>query len=955
MTQMIIVSIYLCLFEQSTSAGQELLDNVFKHLNLIETAYFGLRYIDNTGQTNWLDPSKKIVKQLEGTEPFTLYFGVKFYAADPCKLLEEITRYQFYLQIKQDILQGRLPVSFDLAAELGAYAVQSELGDHDPRRHSSGYISEFRFIANQSPELELRVGDIHKSMAGQVPAEAELNYLEKVKWLDMYGVDLHPVLGEDNVDYFLGLTPAGIIVLRNKTKVGNYFWPRISKLTHKGKYFMIRVKNKTNEEQTYGFETPSKAACKHLWRCSVEHHAFFRLVQVAPTTTTNSAKMNSLNARFRDSGRSETSVRRRAQPQFVRTPSRRYTRRVVEGAQDAPEVDESGGTDTGQANVSKVVSVPQSVVSNTTSSMYRTNSMAQMTRCDSPRSIRSAPWPVPNSTGSTKKGTYSVPSPRSVRSAGVGGSSASNRERDWSREHKERKRSASAESNSSVDSRSHRRHRHSRSRKCSDEESEISRSSGRSHHSKRRHKNSSRRGDSGSDSENCHHHRHRHRHKHRHSSSSRYEMVDSEVQWREAQRKQQTATQTATAGVVQHASVIPATPVTHHTTTPGGGAVATAATTSVQALRKSGYMNSGLETESEASFTNKRKHKRGQRSKSPKERIPDELKKHLDFHLVDTEGMSSEQLMEIPYKKVETNTLTKGSKVRYNNSIKSNRSAGTGTLRPGSSQTHVPDAKSELPSSGDSPHHLILLLPTARYQVNIRIILLRKSGHWDQTHFTNGRQHVPSHSFVVPPPPSRVVAGNMNKCGLPGFENYNTSSSYGNHQIHHQNAPTNGYTHPSPSESPDSQKVDSHHENSDSGLGTDHHEYYRGENFSSMSYTMPRSQSKSGLATGSTTSNTVSSSTNHTYSNMPNSTTTAGNTGSLTKYHYGTNPISDDKKSHHQNWGSTTNMMVVSSSHSSGNKSGTLASSSSGATGQLLKGDAPTSSPRTRHEMSTEL
>lgn len=30
--------------------------------------------------------------------------------------------------------------------------------------------------------------------------------------------------GEDTVEYFLGLTPSGIIVLRNKTKVGNYFW-----------------------------------------------------------------------------------------------------------------------------------------------------------------------------------------------------------------------------------------------------------------------------------------------------------------------------------------------------------------------------------------------------------------------------------------------------------------------------------------------------------------------------------------------------------------------------------------------------------------------------------------------------------------------------------------------------------------------------------------------------------
>lgn len=101
------------------------------------------------------------------------------------------------------------------------------------------------------------------------------------------------------------------------------------------------------------------------------------------------------------------------------------------------------------------------------STMYRTNSMAQMTRCDSPRSTRSAPWPVPNSTGSTKKGGYSVPSPRSVRSAGVGGSSTSTKDRDWSREHKERKRSASAESNSSIDSRSHRRYVKNLKLKCS--------------------------------------------------------------------------------------------------------------------------------------------------------------------------------------------------------------------------------------------------------------------------------------------------------------------------------------------------------------------------------------------------------------------------------------------------------------------------------------------------------
>lgn len=37
-------------------------------------------------------------------------------------------RYQLFLQVKQDILQGRLPISFELAAELGAYIVQCKYG-----------------------------------------------------------------------------------------------------------------------------------------------------------------------------------------------------------------------------------------------------------------------------------------------------------------------------------------------------------------------------------------------------------------------------------------------------------------------------------------------------------------------------------------------------------------------------------------------------------------------------------------------------------------------------------------------------------------------------------------------------------------------------------------------------------------------------------------------------------
>ncbi|XP_046661412.1 band 4.1-like protein 4 isoform X2 [Homalodisca vitripennis] len=624
---------------QDSSPGQEVLDTVFRHLNLLETAYFGLRYLDAANQTHWLDTTKKVSKQLKGKETFTLYFGVKFYAADPCKLLEEITRYQFFLQVKQDILQGRLPVSFELAAELGAFVVQSELGDYDPRRHSPGYVSEFRFLSNQTVELEGKIAEHHKDLQGQLPSVAELNYLDKVKWLEMYGVDLHPVLGEDNVEYFLGLTPTGVIVLRNKNKVANYYWPRISKIYHKGRYFMLRVCDKNNDENTYGFETPSKPACKHLYKCCVEHHAFFRLVQVSPNPP------DVIGTRF--SGRAEKISQREAQmrlrspPQFTRTPSRRYQRRIVEGAQDAPKVEEQVNNENIPPQEMKTISIPQPV--NSVSSLYR-GTVPATGRCDSPRSTRSAPWSVPHA-----RGLYTGSSPRSLRSAGHTRSLAA-------------RRSSSVESHSSNDSRSCKKHRHHRSRRSSDNESELSRCSGGK---SRRHRHRSRRA-SGSEHDSG-----------RHSSKSsrhRYELVESESQWKEVQRKQAEG-----SSGIQQATVV--------------------SSKESQPRPRSGYMNSGMETESEHSYHHRRKHRKHRsRSRSPsdsKSRLPEELKQHLQFQLVETEGMSEQQLREIPYKVVETATASKAVRVRLSpTSKRRNHSA----RRPKSCSL-----KEEPPSTGDSP------------------------------------------------------------------------------------------------------------------------------------------------------------------------------------------------------------------------------------------------------------
>ncbi|XP_040397420.1 band 4.1-like protein 4A isoform X1 [Cygnus olor] len=307
---------------KKSTKGSVVLGYVFRHLNLVEIDYFGLRYCDRSHQTYWLDPAKTLAehKELINTgPPYTLYFGIKFYAEDPCKLKEEITRYQFFLQVKQDILQGRLPCPVNTAAQLGAYVIQSELGDYDPYKHTAGYVSEYRFVPDQKEELEDAIERIHKTLMGQVPAEAEANYLGVAKSLEMYGVDLHPVYGENKSEYFLGLTPIGVVVYKNKKQVGKYFWPRITKVHFKETQFELRVLGKDCNETSFFFEARDKITCKHLWKCCVEHHTFFRVPENESSSLSRKfSKFGSIGYKHRYSGRMSLQMTRDPSVQLPR-------------------------------------------------------------------------------------------------------------------------------------------------------------------------------------------------------------------------------------------------------------------------------------------------------------------------------------------------------------------------------------------------------------------------------------------------------------------------------------------------------------------------------------------------------------------------------------------------------------------------------------------------------------
>ncbi|XP_036384829.1 band 4.1-like protein 4 isoform X2 [Megalops cyprinoides] len=382
---------------KKSTKGSVVLDYVFSHVNLAETDYFGLRYCDRSHQTYWLDPWKTLAehKDLITRPPYTLYFGVKFYAEDPCKLKEEITRYQFFLQVKQDVLQGRLPCPFNISAQLAAYAIQSELGDYDPYKHMAGYVSEYRFVPDQKEELEEAIEQIHKTITGQVPSEAELNYLGIAKTLEMYGVDLHPVFGENHSEYFLGLTPVGVVVYKNKTQVGKYFWPRITKVHFKETQFELRVMGKDCNETSFFFEAPNKTSCKHLWKCCVEHHTFFRMPENDSNSLTRKlTKFGSLGSKHRYSGKTAMQMGRdqsvqlpRPDLQVLRTRSKTYPKRVSQPSGTNNVNRSNAKTDNGESEGTTKIIAPSPVKSPLSSKSTKPDSSPE-----AQRGRPNAPW-----------------------------------------------------------------------------------------------------------------------------------------------------------------------------------------------------------------------------------------------------------------------------------------------------------------------------------------------------------------------------------------------------------------------------------------------------------------------------------------------------------------------------------------------------------------------------------
>uniref|UniRef100_A0A8C3RB99 protein-tyrosine-phosphatase n=1 Tax=Cyanoderma ruficeps TaxID=181631 RepID=A0A8C3RB99_9PASS len=279
--------------------GQVLLDVVFKHLDLTERDYFGLQLADeSTDNPRWLDPNKPIRKQLKRGSPHSLTFRVKFFVW-----------------------------------------LLSELGDYNHSENLPGYLSEYSFIPSQPQDFEKEIAKLHQQHIGLSPAEAEFNYLNTARTLELYGVELHYARDQSNNEIMIGVMSGGILIFKNRVRINTFQWLKIVKISFKCKQFFIQLRKELHEsrETLLGFNMVNYRACKNLWKACVEHHTFFRLDRPLPPQKNFFAHYFTLGSKFRYCGRTEVQSvqygKERANKDrvFARSPSKPLARKVMSG------------------------------------------------------------------------------------------------------------------------------------------------------------------------------------------------------------------------------------------------------------------------------------------------------------------------------------------------------------------------------------------------------------------------------------------------------------------------------------------------------------------------------------------------------------------------------------------------------------------------------------------------
>ena len=221
--------------------ADELQKYVCQKIGVLKTDYFGLRYTHGCDQkTSWLELDKTLTPQLKKLLDCRLQLAVQFFPDTIHVLQDEVTRYQFVLQTRENLLTGRWTCSMPSQALLASYIVQAEFGKYDAA-NGDKYLDGLQFSCLQNKDFMGKVYLFHQSHRDMSPAAADWKYLQTASKIMMYGMDIHNVKDGDGNNLILGIDFQGVHVIFHETRLHSFLWPIVSKVAHHEKEVLITI------------------------------------------------------------------------------------------------------------------------------------------------------------------------------------------------------------------------------------------------------------------------------------------------------------------------------------------------------------------------------------------------------------------------------------------------------------------------------------------------------------------------------------------------------------------------------------------------------------------------------------------------------------------------------------------------------------------------------------------
>ncbi|XP_012257243.1 tyrosine-protein phosphatase non-receptor type 14 [Athalia rosae] len=267
------------------SLGHECLTNVTQRLGLGQPEFFGLSYISRDGAptSRWVQMDKPLKRQLEKeARNFNLQLRVMYFVTDIQLIQDEITRYHYYLQLKMDVIEGRIHCDPREASTLASYSMQAEFGNYDSQRHTVEYLRQCLLFPKNIIQADPGGIDVllsaaiirYKSLAGLTQAAAEELYVSIAVQLEGYGRETFAAKDDANNEIFLGISINGIIIGYSDVQLTSFYgWKDISNVINHKKTFRIECQSENEDSKQFQFNKARTA--KYVWRLCIAQHTFY--------------------------------------------------------------------------------------------------------------------------------------------------------------------------------------------------------------------------------------------------------------------------------------------------------------------------------------------------------------------------------------------------------------------------------------------------------------------------------------------------------------------------------------------------------------------------------------------------------------------------------------------------------------------------------------------------------